>query len=287
MDMPENYYDWLDFWLEFYHKPKVKPDTYQCTFHYLKILKSHSFNIKLKDIDEFYCQSILNKMYDGGYAKATIKKVNTIIRQSMMRARRNQLMFQDPTEFLIIPQAPIKKVEALTVEEQKIVEQACKQDTLGHLIIFMLNTGLRRSEVINLKWSNFNKRDKEITITKSKTENGIRTIPLLNKAYNVILSQKKSTDDDFIFHGHLGTKLTNSIMKKLYEKIREETGINTFTNHVCRHTFATRLIEYGASPKSVATLLGHSKVEYALNIYTNLEKKHVRKEIFLLEPQNK
>lgn len=283
MQFPSNFYDWLDFWLEYYHKPKVKQSTYQSTYYKINMLKKHANNIELDLVDEFYCQGILNRMYDAKYAKDTIIKIRTILIQSLKQAKRKNCINENPTEELIIPKAHTKVVEALTTDEQIKVENACKKMPYGYLFIFLLNTGLRRSELANLKWSDFDKKNREIAICKSKTKNGIRTIPLVNVAYNIILSQRKVEKSNYIFHSPQGGCITPTFMKRLYNDIRQSTGINTFTNHVCRHTFATRLIEYGASPKSVAALLGHSKVEYALNIYTNLEKRHVRKEIFLLE----
>lgn len=69
-------------------------------------------------------------------------------------------------------------------------------------------------------------------------------------------------------------------------RIREKTGLDSFTTHVCRHTFATRLSEEGASPKAVADLLGHKKVDYALKIYTDLEKLKTVKEVKRLDHLN-
>lgn len=283
MIFPKNFYEWLDFWLEYYHKPKVKESTYNVTVYKLRMLKKQTHDTPIELIDEFYCQNILNKMFDDNYSKSTITKIYEILNQVLGQAKKKNCILANPAGKLVIPKAHTKCVEALTIEQQLTVIEYCNKLKNGCVFVFLINTGLRRSELINLKLSDFNDTTREIFIRKSKTENGIRTIPLLNIAYQIIVSQQKSLSDDYIFHGAHGGRLTSTIMKSLYTKVREATGIKTFTNHVCRHTFATRLIELGASPKSVAALLGHSKVEYALNIYTNIRKQHMRKEIFLLE----
>ncbi|WRS28995.1 site-specific integrase (plasmid) [Oscillospiraceae bacterium MB08-C2-2] len=281
--MYSNYFEWLDFWNGFYKKAKVKPNTYKNSCFYVNILKRHTLDIALDLIDETYCQSILLKMYDEGYSKGTIKKIATILRQSLGKAEKLAYILKNPCTDLIIPQANVKKVLPLSQEEQILVEGVCSEEALGHLVIFMLYTGLRRGELINLQWNNYDQESHSIQVTQSKTENGIRTVPLLNIAQKIICDQRAGKNDNYIFHGLDGKQLTNSAMRELYKRIRLQTGIESFTNHVCRHTFATRLVEKKASPKSVATLLGHAKVEYALNIYAELEKKFIIQEIHLLE----
>lgn len=283
MNYPESLYEWIDFWLEYYKKPTVKPVTYQCCVYNSHTLKRYARNIPLSEIDEFYCQLILNKMFDDGYSKATINKISRMLKQSLLRAKRCGCIFDNPTDYLVIPNAPTKKVEALTIEEQRKIEKVCTDEKQGYLFLFMLYTGIRRSELINLKWQHFSNERREIFIADSKTKNGIRTIPLIKPAYAIVTRQLRSKQDDYIFHSAKGKQLSNTILKSLYNHIRKLTGISSFTNHVCRHSFATRLIERHANPKSVATLLGHARVEYALNIYTSIEKQQLRKEIHLLE----
>lgn len=137
--------------------------------------------------------------------------------------------------------------------------------------------------MITLKWSDYDETARVIYIRKSKTESGVREIPLVQKAYEIISKQKKSENDDFIFRNKHDNPISYGSMKKCYEKLREKTGLNLFTNHVCRHSLATRLTELGANPKCVAGILGHKKVEYALNIYTDMEAQALKKEIYLLD----
>lgn len=276
------FYSWLDVWLDTYKKAQVQDQTYANSIYYTKMLKKSAEDILMSDIDEMYLQSILNKMADKGYAKGTLQKIRCILCQSIYKAFKNGIIEEDYSSELIIPKkAPVKTVVALSKEEQKVVEDVCEECTNGDFAIFLLYTGLRRHEFINLEWTDFNIEKREVNIRKSKTASGVRSVPLVQKALDIILKQPKI--DQYIFHNADGTRASNASLKKLAERIRQMTGISKFTIHVCRHTFATRLLESGASPKSVATLLGHKKVEYALDIYTNLGKEYLKKDIFLLE----
>lgn len=282
MTQNTTYFSWLDVWIKTYKKAQVQEQTYVNSLYYATMLKNSTNDILLSEVNEMYLQTILNSMADEGYAKGTLQKIRCIIRQSIHKAFKNSFINEDYSNELIIPKkAPVKTVEALTSEEQGLVEAACGVCTNGDFVVFLLFTGLRRHEFIQLEWSDFDVEKAEIKVRKSKTQSGIRTVPLVRKALEIILRQPRV--DQYIFHNDDGSRASNSSMKKLAERIRVLTDINKFTTHVCRHTFATRLVENGASPKSVATLLGHKRVEYALNIYTNLGKERLRKDIFLLE----
>ena len=276
------FFSWLDVWLTTYKKAQVQEQTYANSIYYVKMLKNSADDILMTDINEIYLQSILNDMADKGYAKGTLKKIRCIICQSVHKAFKNEHIKNDCSGELIIPKkAPEKIVESLTTEEQILVEAICDKCTNGEFVTFLLYTGLRRHELIQLEWSDFDIEKKEVKVRKSKTASGVRTVPLVKKALDILLRQPKI--DQYIFHNDDGSRASNASLKKLTERIRTMTGITKFTTHVCRHTFATRLVENGASPKSVATLLGHKKVEYALNIYTSLGKEYLKKDIFLLE----
>ncbi|MEG0542486.1 MAG: site-specific integrase, partial [Angelakisella sp.] len=146
---------------------------------------------------------------------------------------------------------------------------------------------LRVGEMINLEWRDYNAADGIIHVRNSKTESGVRDVPLVAKAREILEAQEIIAGDNYIFHTVHKKPLTYSCMKKCYEQLRVKTGYTDFTNHVCRHTFAARLIEKGASPKSVAALLGHKKVAFALDIYIDMEKQALKKEIFLLDGQQR
>lgn len=139
----------------------------------------------------------------------------------------------------------------------------------GEHILFLLETVLQRFELCNLMWSDFDRVHKIITIQESKTTAGKRIVPLTDLAYQIILMQKKRKGHDYIFTCRSHTKLTPSSLERTYMRLRKETGIKILTNHVCRHTFATRLIENGADPKAVSALLGHTSVSFTLDHYVS------------------
>lgn len=280
---PEKLHEWLDYWREIYYKPKVKASTFAISHYNLQIIKKHMPNCALAKMEPADCQRFLNDLYEKDFAKATIKKLNSLLKQSFAWAIKCRLIEGNPANDMTIPKATVKKVLALTQKEQIAVEIFCKDTRYGDFMVFLLYTGLRVGEMINLEWRDYNATDRMIHIRSSKTESGVRDIPLVERAREVLEAQERIKGNNHIFCTVNKKPLTYSCMKKCYEQLREKTGYLDFTNHVCRHTFATRLIEKGASPKSVAALLGHKKVAFALDIYIDMEKQVLKKEIFLLE----
>lgn len=143
---------------------------------------------------------------DNIYSKSTMKTVRLSLRQSFLIAFRLHFIDDYPCETLKLPDAPTKLIIPLTSDEQILVENACKDDPLGHLFIFLLRTGLRRSELINLQWKDYEKINQEIHITKSKTKAGIRDIDLLDDAIKIIESQPHI--NDFIFNNTKSNPIT-------------------------------------------------------------------------------
>ena len=282
---------WLDKWLEVYKKFSVKEATYN-NYEYAVTLikKTDKAALPLENINELDLQSVINEVFkmkdsyrgkENIYSKSTMKTIRLSLRQAFRIAFRLHYIEMYPCETLKLPDAPTKQIIPLTHDEQMLVENACKNDILGHLFIFLLRTGLRRAELMHLKWIDYDKEEKEIHITKSKTKAGIRTIDLLPEAQAIIDNQPHI--NDFIFNSTRNTPITASVLKKLYCRLRKKTGVQHLTNHVCRHTFVTRLCEKGVSAKAIAQIIGHAKTNYVMDIYALIEKKQLRHAIYMLE----
>lgn len=176
--------------------------------------------------------------------------------------------------------ARVRQIAALTVEQQKNLINECYNDLNGVFVIFLLNTGLRASEFCNLRWKDYNKEQRMIFVEKSKTNNGIRHIPLLSICVQIIETRPKRSE--YIFTQNNGRPVTAQVLKRTYMRLRKTTGIETLTNHVYRHTFATRLVEQGAHPKAVMALLGHSSVAFTMSRYTHANVEYLHEQISLL-----
>ena len=89
----------------------------------------------------------------------------------------------------------------------------------------------------------------------------------------------------YIFSGKQGKILCKSHFRHICDKVSAAAGLRHVTPHMLRHTFATRLIERGADPKSVSVLLGHTDVAFTLKRYVHPDMCHLQRQMMLLSGQ--
>lgn len=285
--MQTNVKEWLDEWLDVYIKPPCRREnTYLCYRYMINIidkLRPEIRRLNLEEIDEMYLQKLINQSSDK-YSKSTLKKIRTVFKEAYSVAIRNHRCTDNPALSLVIPEgATEKEIRALTREEELKVMEAAKKDVLGHLAIFMLLTGIRSIELRNLKWGDYNAEKGEIYIRKSKTKNGIRVVPLLAEAQKIIEAQPHYCD--FIFTSTIKKPITKTVLRKLYERLRKATGIDIITNHVYRHSFATRAVEKKVDYKALSKILGHKDVAFTLHRYADAETDFLHEQIKMMETE--
>jgi len=279
--------EWLNEWLEVYIKPCRRENTYLCYKYIIKLIikENPEFStINLSNVTEMGLQKMVNGL-SGTHSKSTLKKVCGLLKRAYEVGIRNHFCEFNPAQYLTLPDASEKDVRALTREEQKRVEAAAQTDALGHVAIFFLDTGLRAGELINLKWDDYNVDRREIYIRNSKTKAGLRTVPLLPEAIDIISNQPHY--GAYIFTSSTHNPITKTVLKRAYMRIRKAADIPFLTNHVYRHSFATRMVEHQADYKALSIILGHTNVAFTINKYTNAETAFLHEQIELLNSVKK
>lgn len=279
--------EWLMEWWEIYKVPTVKPQTAQRDRETIQLISSCATAQKpLDEISERMVQLILNEIqqreYHPGkrYSKSCLKKVKGVLSQAMKAAKKEHHIDTNPCDDAKIPEAPTKEVLPFTHFQEEQIRKACNADPQGHLLIFLLCTGLRQSELCGLRWEDYDPEKGMIYIRKSKTPAGVRWVYLISEAKEILLAQ--SHIDEFIFHNICGRPISKSSLRHLCERISEQSGIHV-TCHACRHTFVTRLCEEKGEAKAIAQIIGHAQAGYVLDIYAKMEQHELRRTIFLLD----
>lgn len=263
---------------------ELKPKTLNVHDCIIKLIMRKIDNQGMTLITTDYLQGIFQSMAKDGFSASTLKKIKTILNRTYKLAIRTSPSLFNPITDVTIPKIAVEKeVLPLTCEEQIGLEKICESDPHGDIFLFLLYTGLRSDELRNLQWSDYLPKYKMIKIRNSKTKAGIRQIPLLPNCEAIIALQPKI--NEYIFNNRTtGKPITVSVMRRTYERLRRLTGFNNLTNHVCRHSFATRLVENGADPKAISSLLGHTSVAFTLDRYVTAQPEYLRRHIELLSP---
>ncbi len=228
-------------------------------------------------------------------------------------------MFSDAVENDVINKNPVtkavkynigkepKKVRALTIDEQKKFLETAVNSSNYNQFAFLLQTGLRTGELIGLKWSDIDWEKKVIHIQRSmeyrytvgewrtgepKSKSGYRDVPLTDEAISILKNQREKLKSikvinmqfkEHIFLCRKGEPTKNSAYDTTLFKLCDKAGIDRFSMHVLRHTFATRCIEAGMRPKTLQIILGHSNVGITMNLYVHVTEDEKMKEVERIE----
>ena len=304
---------WCHEWLWSYKRNSVKQKTFD---QYETILRTHIIpdigDIRLADLKTMHIQRIINKMHDSGLSHRTIEVMKIVMHAALKQVQRNKLVSENVCENVVLPRKQPKRIRVLNEDEQTKLIAALKDNYIGRGLLFALYTGMRRGEVLALKWSDYDKNEKTISITKAlsrvrtynkngnktmltvttpKTDTSIRTIPLIDKAVELLAEHKRKqerymelvgdyyTDNDLIFSSSRGDYLDPGNFNRKLNKTVKKIGIPRISPHVLRHSFATRGLEAEVSLKAMQELLGHSSITVTGDIYTHILKEQKRKEI--------
>jgi integrase/recombinase XerD len=144
-----------------------------------------------------------------------------------------------------------------------------------------LDTGIRLSELVNLKQSQFDFTVGEMTIFGKGGKE--RIVPIGRQAKKALidyLTHERSAplnprDEDQVYLSTDGDPITQSAMEKVFQRIKKTTGLAKFHPHTCRHTFSVRYLIHGGDAFSLQKILGHTPLEMTRK-YVNLASGDVK-----------
>jgi len=190
-------------------------------------------------------------------------------------ARRWKLIAENPcAEVSAIPAPDEPPIFFNTLDFEKLLA-TIHQGWLREMVVFAVLTGLRRGELCNLKWQDVNFATKVVQIHSSatfKTKQGKRRVVALNSAASLILqSRKHQSPSDYVFTLN-GRKIRDEHAGRLFKRAVRAAKLSDqrLHFHSLRHTFASWLVQNGASLYQVQKLLGHSNPRIT-QVYAHLQ----------------
>lgn len=300
---------WYSYWIDNIKGSNIRFNTRRnYEERYKKNIKPFIGEMPLTEIKPLHCQNVLNQMASR-YSNSVIGQTRLVMRMMFDSAVENDLLTKNPVTKSVkcTGGRKAKPMRALTIREQKLFLEATKETDCYNQYALLLQTGLRTGEMTALRWKDvdFEKRSLHIrrtmeyrystgewSIGEPKTKNSVRDVPLTQEAVNILKNQKEklcsqnigpTEFSDYVFLCKKGTPIKNSTYDSLLVYYCDKAGIERFSMHALRHTFATRCIESGMRPKTLQIILGHSSIGITMNLYVHVTDEEKAKEVQNIE----
>lgn len=257
--------------------------------NYYKYIKNNILNVSHNDLEN-YINSISN------LNPRSIAHSITVINSFYSFLVLNEDIKENPAENIKIPKLPKKLPEYLTIDEINKLLDVELNDAYSYRNKAMLETlyatGLRISELINLRFSNIDLNNNLIRVMGKGSKE--RIVPINDSAtkyLNIYINNYRSDilglkQCDYLFVSNYKKPITRQGFFKIIKKECKRSGINkNISPHILRHSFATHLLANGADLRVIQELLGHSNI-VTTEIYTHVVDNKIKKDYDETHPRS-
>ena len=223
---------WLEVWMENYAKVKLRPSTFKTSQGFLKThIKPQLGGIPLAELTSLDLQRFYKHLLDGGrvdrveakkkpkgLAPKTVRNIHQMIGSAYNLAMEQKLVTRNPTQGCALPKVEHKEMKTLTSYQLGAFFQEARDSGVYELYYLDLATGLRRGELLGLKWTDvdldrgvlkiqraISRQNGKVVEAPLKTKNAYRTLPLSADAISVLKMQKcKVGNSEWVFPSPTG-----------------------------------------------------------------------------------
>jgi integrase len=289
---------YLNEWLKV-HKQAVRPRTYE---RYEAIVRLHLAptlgKIPLQKLTGQHLQRLYTEKLESGLSSTTVSAIHNMLHTALDKAIKLGILTRNVCETVSPPRKTHKEMNPLTPEQIHQLLEAAKGHPQEALFILALATGMRRGELLGLKWQDINFERGVLQVrraltrmptglgyqeTEPKTKKSRRSIVLIAFAIEALkkhrakqLEMKLAAGDtweehDYVFCAPAGKHLNPGydVLVQL-KKLLKKAGLPDVRFHDLRHSTATLLLSKGTHPKVVQEILGHSVISMTLDTYSHV-----------------
>lgn len=296
--------DYMLYWLK-QIKSHVEASTYsgyKCNVEkrivpYFRNKKVTLAGLKSYDIQEFYnyCTGTL------GVSNNTAIHYHANITKALNHAVKMDMIPLSPIKKGMRPQKIQHIGNYYTLEETETLLEVVRGDTIEFPVLMAAFYGLRREEVMGLRWQAIDFENNSMTIyhtvvqvnedgqrkiiakDRAKNKSSYRTLPLVPQYKELLLQMKEHqevcrelcgncyNESDYIFVNEIGVPYKPDYVTQRFARTLQKNGLRKITYHELRHTCASLLLKSGVSMKDIQMWLGHSDFNTTANIYAHLD----------------
>lgn len=263
------------------------------------------FHYTLQDLEQHpkYIQNFYQHELDCGISANTVIHYHANIRKCLRYAFQIGMIRSNPADRIERPRKEKFKSEIYSGEELEQLFKVIQGDPAEFAVIMAAFYGLRRSEIVGLKWDAIDFDNKKINIQhtvvstkvdgvvtevardKTKTKSSCRTLPLIPACEQMLRKMKKEQEQnrkicgesycmdylDYIYVNPMGRRIRPDFLSQYFPDFLVVHHMKRIRFHDLRHSCASLLYANGVSLKEIQEWLGHSDISTTSNIYTHLD----------------
>lgn len=287
----------LERWLRDYAASNTAPRTLE-GYHGIvrRYLLPELGSLDLEHLAPRHIQGLYGVMSERGLSARTILHTHRVLKEALGHGVRWQILSRNPAD-AVIPPRPLRR-EMSVLDTDGISKFLAIADDAPHLTIFLLAlyTGMRRSEILGLRWPDVNLDSAALSVTQGlhrvigeglvatlpKTPQSRRRIALSQDTVSLLRFHKARQaaarleagpawqDGGWVFARPDGRPIDPNDVTRAFTRIIRAAGLHGVRFHDLRHTHATLMLTQGVHPKVVSERLGHSTVTITLDTYSHV-----------------
>jgi integrase len=290
--------DYLTWWIDTVVPGTVKPTTEDGYRQILRLYVTPAVGkVKLAKLSPLHVQEMLSGMERRGLSAATRRQTRAILRRALGHAERFELVHRNAAAQTEAPRGVAHRIDdALTRDEARSLLDAAKGDPFESLVIVALSLGLRRGEVLALRWENVDldagtltvaatltrRRGHGLVESSPKTARSRRTLPLPQTCIRALREQKRTqaaaqlaAGPDWQGEGHvfttpIGTPIDPRNLTTEFHRICTKAGLGQRRFHALRHSAATLMLAQGVPLAVISDVLGHASYAITADVYARV-----------------
>jgi integrase len=288
--------DYLDVWIESI-KNRVRPSTFQGHETMVRVhLVPRLGHIRLNKLMPEHITRAWDKMIKDGKSASVVEHCHVRLSKALNDAVKRDLIYRNPCQVVAPPKAQAKEKRLLDLEEINNLLAVAGDTEYYGIIHTALHTGLRRNELLALRWKDIDMDEAVIFLSRSlfrdkggvtlyhppKTAKGRRSVDLTPSSAILLRQLRQQQELDGLLYGYevneessvfryrTGTPMLPDAVSHAFKRIAERVGLHGYHFHNNRDTHATLLLRQGVHPKVVQERLGHAKVGTTMDIYSHV-----------------
>nr|WP_325186604.1 site-specific integrase [uncultured Oscillibacter sp.] len=286
---------WLDTWMENYAKLQVRASSYKT---YQRFISNHIKptlgdmpleKLTAMDLQRLYkhllesgrveCTESRNK--PKGLSVKTVRNINQMISSALNCAVEQRLIPSNPTKGCALPKLEKKEMKILPSESLGTFFEEARRSGVFELYYIDLATGLRRGELLGLKWNDIDlskgiihvrrqvfRQNGKVVEAPLKTKNSYRNIAVGADTAKVLKGMEQK--DEYVFPSPYGGPMSPDSVLHMLQRVLKRAGLERIRFHDLRHTFSVLALQNGVDVKTLSSMLGHYSAGFTLDTYAHV-----------------